>query len=75
MDRLVEALRAAGIEPASLNMFAHDTVANYPGASGSYVNRVITVQAGSRVENFMADLTATNPEVAALEIKNLLAMG
>ena len=73
MAQLSTALQAAGIDPKSLNMVAHDDVATYPGAS--YVNRLITLQAGNRVENFMADLTAINPNVAVQEIKRLISMG
>lgn len=72
MNSLTQALQAAGINPNSLNMIAHDDVATYP--TGAYQNRTITVLANGHVENFSADLTAINPNVAVVEIKRLLSM-
>lgn len=72
-NALSAALRAAGIDPGTLGIVAHDDQVTYPG--GSYVNHLLTLKAGSHVENFMADLTLTNPNVAVTEIKHLLSMG
>lgn len=73
LKMLASALEAAGVSASPLNMVAHDDVVGYPG--GNYTNHLITLQAGSHTENFMADLVAMNPSVAVTEIKHLLAMG
>lgn len=71
---LSQALKAAGIDPGSLGLNGHDDPVSFPGTNG-WVNHEITLQAGSRTENFSADLVAKNPEVAVIEIQRLLAMG
>lgn len=72
-DQLTSALRAAGIDPSSLNITAHDDSVYYPG--GGWTNHLITLTAGGHTENFGAELTAANPNVAVTEIKHLLSMG
>ncbi len=71
---LAQALQAAGIDPGSLGMVAHDDTVGYPGG-GAWVNHLITLQAGSHVENFSADLMMKSPNVTVNEIKRLIAMG
>ena len=73
LNQLVAALRAAGIDPNSLNMVAHDDPVYFPGTS--WTNTEITLTANGHTENFGANLIVLNPNVAVTEIKHLLALG
>ena len=74
MDALKDALVSAGINPDSLDMVSHDVDVWYP--SGGWTNHLITVTtATGQSENFTAELVAKRPDVTAVEIQNLLAMG
>ncbi len=53
-------------------MVAHDDAVGYPGGAG-WVNHLITVTAGGRSENIDIGLMDINPDVAAMDIKRMLA--
>ncbi len=72
VDTLTAALQRAGINTASLTMVAHDDAVGYPGGAG-WVNHLITVTAGGRSENIDIGLMDINPDVAAMDIKRMLA--
>jgi hypothetical protein len=71
MAALRSALTAMGMPFAGVDMEYNEQVVGYPG--GSYINRLITVRgAGGRVENFDADLTLKNPQIAAVDLANFM---
>ncbi len=67
---LKDALTAAGVSFDGLGLAAHQDVVTYPG--GSYVNRYISVNTNGHEEGLMTDLVAMNPNVAVVDIKNML---
>ncbi len=73
VQALKDALAAAGISTAGLDLTAHQDVVTYPG--GAYINRYISVEAHGHEEGLMTDLVSMNPNVAVLDIKNMLAHG
>ena len=73
LNKLTAALQAAGIDPNSLSMVAHDDQVYYPGSS--WTNYEITLNANGHTESFAANLVVLNPNVAVTEIKHLLALG
>jgi hypothetical protein len=72
IDRLSEALRNAGIDPAALNLTAHSDRVMYPG--GDYLNRIIEVDTGGGHREYLGtDLVAKYPEIAVKDIQRALA--
>lgn len=71
MAALRSALTAMGMPFAGVDMDYNEQVVGYPG--GSYINRLITVRgADGRVENFDAELTLKNPQIAAVDLANFM---
>jgi hypothetical protein len=71
MTALRSALTAMGMPFAGIDMEYSEQTVGYPG--GSYVNRLITVRgADGRTENFDADMTLRNPQIAAVDMANFL---
>jgi hypothetical protein len=73
VQALNDALAAAGINTDGLNLTAHTDLVTYPG--GAYINRYISVEAHGHEEGLMTDLVSMNPNVAVLDIRNMLAHG
>ena len=70
LDILSAALRAAGIDPAGLNLVQHSDVVGYPG--GSYTDNEITMTTAQGVHSFNVELVLQNPNVAVTEIGHFL---
>jgi hypothetical protein len=74
VDALAAALVSLGIDPQSLKMVAHNDPVAFPG--GGWINHLITVTtATGKEETFMADLVGKTPQVAAVEVQELIRMG
>jgi hypothetical protein len=73
MGVLSDALQAAGINPQSLNMYAHDDYVSYPVGVG-YMNHLISLTANGHDTNIDANLMMINPNVAVTEIERLMTM-
>lgn len=74
VDRLKQALTAAGVSFESLGLAAHEDVVAYPG--GSYIHRYISVRNNltGHVDGLMTDLVAMNPQIAVVDIQRMLGM-
>lgn len=71
MAALRSALTAMGMPFAGIDMEYSEQTVGYPG--GSYVNRLITVRgADGRTENFDAEMTLKNPQIAAVDMANFM---
>jgi hypothetical protein len=71
MAALRSAMTALGMPFAGIDMEYSEQTVGYPG--GSYVNRLITVRgADGRTENFDAEMTLKNPQIAAVDMANFM---
>ncbi len=71
MAALRGALTSMGMPFAGIDMEYSEQTVGYPG--GSYVNRLITVRgADGRTENFDAEMTLKNPQIAAVDMANFM---
>ena len=71
VDVLTAALTQAGVDTRGMQFQEHTDVVTYPG--GSYTNHLITMTAGGKTQDYMADLMMINPHVTVVEIQQLLA--
>ena len=71
INALSERLSGYGINPATLGLsYSEQVVA---GPAGAYTNKTITAKFPSGIsQDFSADLTLINPQVAAVEIMAML---
>lgn len=70
LSQLTEALKEAGIDPATLGLYGHDEMQYFP--AGDYKLHLIDVTVGGRTEHLLANLVSLAPKVAVTEIKNML---
>lgn len=72
VQKLLDTLKALGMNVAGLDIRYSEDVVGYPG--GSYVNRMIDVTIGGKTERLSADLTDRNPLIAAYDIHRYLGV-